>query len=122
MNKQAKDGWQVFHLDELLKKVEGDKPRFHEFLHVPSMSMAIYRLPTGTRDMQAPHHEDEIYVVIEGRAILTVNGKEQDAVKGSILFVAANTPPTFFEIEEDLTVLAFFGPHLPPIASFGTKQ
>ena len=109
MNKQMQDGWQLFHLDELLKKVAGSEPRFHEFLHVRSMSMAVYRLPKGAKDMQSPHLEDEIYVVIEGKATLMVNGKEQEASKGAILFVAANTPHTFFDIKEDLTVLAFFG-------------
>ena len=109
MNKQTQDGWQLFHLDELLKKVAGSEPRFHEFLHVRSMSMAVYRLPKGAKDMQSPHLEDEIYVVVEGKATLMVNGKEQEASKGAILFVAANTPHTFFDIKEDLTVLAFFG-------------
>ena len=115
MNKPAKTGWQVFQIEELLEKVEGVEPRFHEFLRVPSMSVAMYRLPAGSSDMQSPHLEDEIYVVIEGRARLSVDGKEQEANKGSILFVAANTAHTFFDIEEDLTVLAFFGPHLPAI-------
>lgn len=118
MRKQTQDGWQIFQMDELLKMVEGNDPRYHEFLHVPSMSMGVYRLPRGSKDMQTPHVEDEIYLVIEGKAILTVNGEEQEAKKGSILFVAANTPHTFFNIEEDLTVLAFFGSQLPPVASY----
>jgi len=112
MNKQTQDGWQLFHLDELLNKVAGNEPRFHEFLHVRSMSMAVYRLPKGAKDMQSPHLEDETYVVVEGKATLMVNGKEQEAAKGTILFVAANTPHTFFDIKEDLTVLAFFGSQL----------
>jgi mannose-6-phosphate isomerase-like protein (cupin superfamily) len=122
MTQNAEAGWQVFQIEELLKKVEGNDPRFFEFLRVPSMSMAIYRLPVGASDMQSPHPEDEIYVVIEGRARLIINDEEQEAVKGSILFVARDTPHTFFDIEESLTVLAFFGPHLPPIASYGPDQ
>ena len=112
MSKQTQDGWQLFHLDEIVKKVSGNEPRFHEFLHVRSMSMAVYRLPKGAKDMQSPHLEDEIYLVVEGKATLMVNGKEQEASKGAILFVAANTPHTFFDIKEDLTVLAFFGSQL----------
>ena len=45
--------WQIFDLDELTRKVVGEEPRFHEFLRVPTLSCAIYRLPAGARDMQA---------------------------------------------------------------------
>ena len=117
MSSAVKEGWQVFQVDELMKFVEGKEPRYHEFLRSQSMSMGVYRLPVGSKDMQSPHPEDEIYVVLDGKACVTVDGKEEKAVKGSILFVAANTPHSFFDIEEDLTVLAFFGPHLPPVAS-----
>ncbi|NNE37459.1 MAG: cupin domain-containing protein [Gammaproteobacteria bacterium] len=118
MNNKLQDGWQIFQLDELLKMVEGNDPRFHEFLHKPSMSMGVYRLPRGSKDMQSPHLEDEIYVVLDGKATLTLDGEDREAVKGSILFVAANTTHSFFNIEEDLTVLAFFGSQLPPVASY----
>ena len=101
--------WQVFKIDELAETVAGIEPRFHEFLRVPALSAAVYRLPIGSKDMQAPHLEDEIYVVIEGRARLQIGGKEQEVGKGSILFVRATAEHSFFDIEEDLTVLVFFG-------------
>ncbi len=101
--------WQVFSLDELMAKVVGTEPRFYEFLRVPALSSAIYRLPAGAKDMQAPHLEDEVYVVIEGRARLRIDGKDHDIQRGSILYVRATAEHSFFDIEEDLTVLAFFG-------------
>jgi mannose-6-phosphate isomerase-like protein (cupin superfamily) len=101
--------WQVFTMPDLMKKVEGKEPRFFEFLRVPTLSSAIYRLPAGAKDMQAPHLEDEVYVVIEGRARLRIDGKNHDISRGSILFVQATAEHSFFDIEEDLVVLAFFG-------------
>lgn len=101
--------WQVFDMDELVGKVAGNEPRFHEFLRVPTLSSAVYRLPAGSKDMQAPHLEDEIYVVIDGRARLRIGGKEHEVGKGSILFVRATAEHSFFDIEEDLTLLVFFG-------------
>ena len=71
----ADNTWQVFNLGELTSKVVGDEPRFHEFLRVPTLSCAIYRLPAGSSDMQAPHLEDEVYVVLEGRARLEIDGQ-----------------------------------------------
>ncbi len=101
--------WQVFRLEELAAKVAGEEPRFFEFLRVPSLSGAIYRLPAGARDMQAPHLEDEIYVVVEGRARLRVGEQEHAVAPGTILFVRATEEHSFFDVEEDLTLLAFFG-------------
>ncbi len=101
--------WQVFSLDELSAKVAGSEPRFLEFLRVPSLSGAIYRLPAGAKDMQAPHLEDEIYFVAEGRARLQVDDQEHEVRPGTILFVRATTEHSFFDVEEDLTLLAFFG-------------
>ncbi len=102
--------WQVFDIGEMLAKVVGDKPRIMEFLRVPSMSCSIYHLPAGSKDMQSPHLEDELYVVLSGSAVLEINGNRHKVGQGSILFVRANTDHSFFDIEEDLTVLAFFGP------------
>ncbi|MGI9341810.1 MAG: cupin domain-containing protein [Gammaproteobacteria bacterium] len=101
--------WQVFNLEELADEVAGSEPRFFEFLRVPALSAAVYRLPAGSKDMQAPHLEDEIYVVIEGRARLRIGEKEQEVGKGSVLFVHATADHSFFAIEEDLTLLVCFG-------------
>ena len=101
--------WQVFTMPDLMEKVAGKEPRFFEYLRLPTLSSAIYRLPAGAKDMQAPHLEDEVYVVIEGRARLRIDDKTHDISRGSILFVQATAGHSFFDIEEDLVVLAFFG-------------
>ena len=105
----ADDTWKVFHLNELLPKVQGSTPRFLEYLRMPGLSSALYRLPAGSRDMQAPHLEDEIYFVIEGQATLKVGNDEKQVGPGSILYVRATEEHSFFNITEDLTLLAFFG-------------
>lgn len=105
----AQSAWQIFDMAELAGTVAGSEPRFNEFLRVPALSAAVYRLPAGSRDMQAPHLEDEVYVVVEGRARLRVGTKEHEVGKGSILFVRATAEHSFFDVEEDLTLLVFFG-------------
>ena len=101
--------WQVFRLTDLMEKVAGTEPRFFEFLRVPTLSSAVYRLPAGAKDMQAPHLEDEVYVVLEGRARLRIAGKDHDISRGTILYVGATAEHSFFDVEEDLVVLVFFG-------------
>jgi mannose-6-phosphate isomerase-like protein (cupin superfamily) len=105
----SSDAWKIFHLDELTPKVQGTEPRFLEFLRMPGLSSAVYRLPAGAKDMQAPHLEDEIYFVVEGKAHLKVGDDEKEVGPGSILYVRATEDHSFFDITEDLTLLAFFG-------------
>lgn len=105
--------WQVFQLEDLAEKVKGTEPRFFEYLRVPTLSSAIYRLPAGAKDMQAPHLEDEIYLVVEGRARLRIGTQEHEVSRGTILYVKATSDHSFFDIEEDLTLLSFFGASAP---------
>ncbi len=103
--------WEVFRVPDLVQKVAGSAPRIHEFLHKPSLSCVVYRLPAGCRDLQAPHPEDEVYVVLSGKARLRVGDAEHEIGPNHVLYVQATTAHSFFDIEEDLTVLAFFGAH-----------
>jgi len=105
----SQDAWQVFTIDELAKKVEGEQTRIFEFLRVPALSCVVYRLPAGARDMQAPHLEDEVYFVVSGRAKLRVAGEEREVKAGHILYVRATSKHSFFDVEEDLTLIAVFG-------------
>lgn len=101
--------WLVFQLEELLSKVQPGEVRFHEFLRTPSLSCSVYHVPAGSKEMQSAHVEDELYLVLEGRGHLRVETEEHRVEKGTLLYVKADSEHTFFEVEEDLTVLAFFG-------------
>ncbi len=83
---------------------------YHEFLRVPAMSGGLYVLPAGGTDPQAPHGEDEVYVVVAGRARLTVGDEERAVAAGSVAYVPARVPHRFHDIEQDLRVLVFFAP------------
>lgn len=102
------DAFKIFDIAELKKRVIGPEPRFFEFLSGPRLSGALYRLPAGARDLQGPHLEDEVYVVLEGRARLRAGAEEQDVRPGMILFIQADSRHAFVDIEEDLTLLAIF--------------
>ncbi len=107
---QMKDkDWLIFQLSELLATTEAGQVRFHEFLHTPSLSCSVYHVPAGSKDMQSAHEEDEPYLVLNGRARLRVGGDEHAVEKGTLMYVRAACDHAFFDIEEDLTVPAFFG-------------
>lgn len=102
------DAWQVFDIHKLTTRLTAGGPEYREFLRAPSLSCGIYHLPRGARDMQSPHDEDEVYYVISGRARMRVAGEEQEVREGAILYVRATEDHSFFEIEEDMTLLVFF--------------
>lgn len=61
-------------------------------------------------DGQSPHTEDEIYVVMSGRARVSVGGEVCDVGPGSVVYVAANNPHRFHDIAERLELLVVFAP------------
>jgi mannose-6-phosphate isomerase-like protein (cupin superfamily) len=100
----------AFHLGELLEQQRGSGRPYLEFLRVESMSAGLYVLPAGGVDPQRPHAEDEVYVVLSGRAMITVRDEERPVSAGSVIFVAKHDDHRFHTIEEDLRVLVLFAP------------
>lgn len=83
---------------------------YREFLRVPAMSAGLYVLPKGAGDPQGPHHEDEMYYVVRGKARFIAAGEDREISAGSVLFVAAEVQHRFYDIQEELAVLVFFAP------------
>ena len=81
-----------------------------EFLRRDSLSCGLYVLEPGGDDPQTPHQEDEVYVVLAGRARLTVAGRDQPVGPGSVVFVARTVPHRFADVTERLSVLVLFAP------------
>ena len=100
--------WKIFDSASLVEQTQSKRSPYLEFLRVPALSSGIYILPAGATDLQTPHDEDEVYFVISGRARVRVDGKEHEITAGNILYVAATAEHSFFEIEEELTLLVFF--------------
>lgn len=104
----ADEDWKAFELDKEIEKQRSSGRPYNEFLRVPALSCGVYTLPAGAKDLQGPHDEDEVYVVMEGRARVRLEGEERRVGPGSILYVRATSEHSFFEIEEDMTLLVFF--------------
>jgi quercetin dioxygenase-like cupin family protein len=83
---------------------------YREFLRVPAMTAGLYVLAAGATDPQQPHHEDEMYYVIRGRARFCAGSEDREISEGAVLFVAAEVEHRFYDISEELAVLVFFAP------------
>jgi len=101
---------EAFELADLLKAQLASGRLYHEFIRTHDLSVGVYVLQAGAIDPQEPHTEDEIYHVVAGRARVTVGDEDRPVAAGSIVFVAADAPHRFHDIEEELVLLVVFGP------------
>jgi mannose-6-phosphate isomerase-like protein (cupin superfamily) len=101
--------WEIFQLAEIEKLIPDDVLSMREFLRTPSLSCSLYHVPKGSKDMASAHEEDELYFILKGRGRLRVEDDEQAVAPGTLMYVRASCDHAFFEVEESITALAFFG-------------
>ncbi|MGA9981458.1 MAG: cupin domain-containing protein [Candidatus Sulfotelmatobacter sp.] len=107
MTEAAAKSWQVAEIDQ--QRAQSGK-LYREFVRVPAMSAGLYVLTAGSVDTQRPHHEDEMYYVVRGRARFSAGGEDREVSVGSVIYVAAEVEHRFHDIAEELAVLVFFAP------------
>lgn len=88
----------------------GGPNHFAEHLRVATMSVGTYSIPCGGLDDQFPHTEDEVYVVLKGRAQFTAGDETVWVGPGTTLFVPSNENHRFHDVTEDLAILVVFAP------------
>ena len=71
------------------------------------MEVGVYVLVAPEPDRQQPHEDDEIYVVLEGRGTLVVEGETVPLAEGEAVFVEAHAEHRFTSYEH-LSVLVLF--------------
>jgi mannose-6-phosphate isomerase-like protein (cupin superfamily) len=100
----------LFRLDDLDAERAANEGAYLQFLRERNMSAGLYALPAGGTDPQSPHGQDEIYLVVSGRASITVGEETSVVARGSVIYVPAKVPHRFHHITEDLRVLVVFSP------------
>src|SRR5687768_2664778 len=80
----------------------------YEVVHTsPGLELGVYVLVAPEPDRQQPHEDDEIYVVLEGRGTLTIEGEDFSLQEGHAIFVPARAEHRFTGYE-GLRVLVIF--------------
>jgi mannose-6-phosphate isomerase-like protein (cupin superfamily) len=80
----------------------------YEIVHRSSgLELGVYVLVAPEADRQAPHEDDEVYVVLEGRGTLEVEGEQVELREGHAVFVPAGAEHRFVGYEQ-LSVLVIF--------------
>jgi len=88
----------------------GSGVNYSEQFRNVELSVGTYSLARGATDAQSPHTEDEIYVVVSGRASFREGTGTVPVGPGDTLFVPAGMAHRFVDIEEDLTLVVVFAP------------
>ncbi|MEM7563666.1 MAG: cupin domain-containing protein [Pseudomonadota bacterium] len=85
-----------------------DEP-YQELFRHGSLSIEVYK--PDQVDLQEPHDQDEVYVVISGSGFF-VNGEDRKPFEaGELLFVPAGITHRFEDFTEDFsTWVIFYGP------------
>lgn len=101
---------EAFDIADLLERRAASGRPYLEFQRSADLSTGLYVLPAGGVDRQQPHTEDEIYLVVAGRATMRVAGEDRPVRPGAVVFVAAGVEHRFHGVEEELQLLVVFGP------------
>jgi len=94
----------VCHVAQRLSAGNGGYEIVHES---PGLEIGVYVLVAPEPDRQQPHEWDEVYVVLEGRGTLWVEGEEVPLTEGGAAYVKAGAEHRFIGYE-GLCVLVIF--------------
>lgn len=86
------------------------EPHWIEHGRSAHLSVGTYSIAAGQDDTQVPHHEDEIYVVMAGRARFVGPGLDEEVGPGTTIFVAAGEEHRFLGVVSDFSCLVIFAP------------
>ncbi len=111
MTPDAADLAEAFDVEDVRRRLEEGNGGY-EIVHAsPGLEVGVYVLVAPEPDHQQPHEDDELYVVLDGRGVLTVEGKEIPVEKGQAVFVPAHAVHQFTGYE-GLSVLVIFARQL----------
>jgi mannose-6-phosphate isomerase-like protein (cupin superfamily) len=100
----------AFSWSALLDEHRAAGRSYLEFIRSASLSTGLYILPAGGVDEQAPHTEDEAYIVVAGGSLFTAGAETREVRAGDVLYVAAGVPHRFHDISEELRAIVVFAP------------
>lgn len=86
----------------------------YEVVHTsPGLELGVYVLVAPEPDRQQPHEDDEVYVVLEGRGTLEIEGKTIELREGQAAFVPAGAEHRFVGYENLSVLVIFAQPNRP---------
>ncbi|HJU48181.1 MAG TPA: cupin domain-containing protein [Gaiellaceae bacterium] len=100
-------GAHALEIEKAKRRLEAGNGGYEIVHSSPGMEVGVYVLVAPEPDRQQPHEDDELYVVLEGRGELTVEGERVRLTEGEAVFVPAGAEHQFTGYE-CLSVLVIF--------------
>jgi len=92
--------------DELLEQLRQNDRHYGEVLSEESMSVELARYPNP--EPKTPHKEDELYFIISGSGMASVDDETFAIEEGDVVYVEKGVKHDFYDIDDELTALIVF--------------
>jgi mannose-6-phosphate isomerase-like protein (cupin superfamily) len=93
-------------VEKALQVLKGAPETFAQLFRHGTMSVEIYQ-PREV-DLQQPHLQDEIYVIISGSGIFQLGAEQFPFSAGDLLFVPAGVEHRFVQFSQDFSTWVIF--------------
>ena len=100
----------AFAIREVQERLEAANGGYEIVHRSPRLEIGVYVLVAPEADMQQPHDDDEVYVVLSGHGTLEVQGKSFPVNEGDALFVEAGADHRFTGYESLAVLVTFTRP------------
>jgi mannose-6-phosphate isomerase-like protein (cupin superfamily) len=97
----------AFDLGEITERLRAENGGYEVFHASPGLDLGVYVLVAPQPDRQEPHEWDEVYLVLQGHATLTVEGEAIPLVEGGAAFVKAGAEHRFTDYESVSLLVVF---------------
>jgi mannose-6-phosphate isomerase-like protein (cupin superfamily) len=98
---------QALEVEATRRRLEAANGGYEVVHRSPGLEVGVYVLVAPEPDRQQAHADDELYVVLQGRGVLTVEGEPIPVEEGKAAFVPAGADHRFTGYE-GLSVLVVF--------------
>jgi mannose-6-phosphate isomerase-like protein (cupin superfamily) len=98
---------QPIEVEAVRRRLAAGKGGYEVVHSSPGLEVGVYVLVAPEPDHQSAHSDDELYVVLEGRGVLTIEGESMPVEEGVAAFVPAGADHRFTGYE-GLSVLVVF--------------
>jgi mannose-6-phosphate isomerase-like protein (cupin superfamily) len=98
---------QPIEVEAVRKRLEAGSGGYEVVHSSPGLEVGVYVLVAPEPDHQTAHDDDELYVVLGGRGVLTIEGESLTVEEGTAAFVPAGADHRFTGYE-GLSVLVVF--------------
>jgi mannose-6-phosphate isomerase-like protein (cupin superfamily) len=96
-----------FDVERVQKRLEAGGGGYRIVHASPGLEIGVYVLSGSRPDHQHPHADDEVYIVLDGRGVLDVEGTQVPLEHGQAVFVPAGARHQFTAYDH-LSVLVIF--------------